>query len=206
VPHLKVGNVFTHISEIITSYDFDLIVMGTQGVSGIEEMVIGSNTEKVVRTANCPVLAIRRCKENFDIKNLVIATDLENISGEFLGKINELQQVFGFNIHIVYINTPGNFRASSYIDAKLEEIQKKHLIENATLNTYNALDEEQGIREFAKKMKADVIAMTTHGRKGLASIMWGSISEDLVNQSVIPVMTFRTNIKKKNPDKVSVQA
>jgi universal stress protein A len=38
----------------------DLIVMGTHGRTGLAHMLIGSVAEKVVRTATCPVLAVRR--------------------------------------------------------------------------------------------------------------------------------------------------
>jgi universal stress protein A len=39
---------------------YDLIVMGTHGRSGLPHLLLGSVTEKVVRSASCPVLTIRR--------------------------------------------------------------------------------------------------------------------------------------------------
>jgi nucleotide-binding universal stress UspA family protein len=201
VSHLKVGNVYQNISETITSFEIDLIVMGTQGASGLEEVIIGSNTEKVVRTAKCPVLTVKKFNQNFELRNLVFATDLQNVAPEFIAKLNQWQKLFGFTIHLVYVNTPGSFRTSNFVDAKLEDFSKRYLIENATFNIYNALDEEEGIRDFAKKVNADLIAMTTHGRKGFANMMWGSISEDMVNQSPIPVLTFRSNIVKEKANK-----
>ena len=50
--------------RVITSYaednDIDLIVMGTHGRSGISRQLIGSVTEKVIRTAETPVLTARK--------------------------------------------------------------------------------------------------------------------------------------------------
>ena len=62
--------------------------MGSHGISGFKEMFIGSNTEKVVRTANVPVLVIKNEHENFDINNFVFATDFSENSIEY-SKINE---------------------------------------------------------------------------------------------------------------------
>lgn len=45
------------------SEDHDLLVMGTHGRSGLEHLLLGSVTEKVIRHADCPVLVIRGDEE-----------------------------------------------------------------------------------------------------------------------------------------------
>jgi len=50
---------------------------------------------------------------------------------------------------------------------------------------------EQGILNYANIIGADLIALATHGRTGLAHFFEGSISEDIANHSVLPVMTFK---------------
>ena len=50
---------------------------------------------------------------------------------------------------------------------------------------------EQGILNYANRAGADLIAVATHGRKGLAHFFEGSISEDVTNHSTLPVMTFK---------------
>ena len=49
-------NVFETITVKAKEHDIDLIVMGSHGASGVKEFFVGSNTEKIVRTAHCPVL------------------------------------------------------------------------------------------------------------------------------------------------------
>ena len=56
---------------------------------------------------------------------------------------------------------------------------------------YNDDSVEQGVLNFAKKIKADLIGIATHGRKGLSHFFNGSISEDLVNHAHSPVITFK---------------
>jgi nucleotide-binding universal stress UspA family protein len=55
---------------------------------------------------------------------------------------------------------------------------------------YNAASEEDGILSYADDVKADLIAIGTHGRTGLLHLLSGSIAEDLVNHSQIPVWTL----------------
>ena len=51
-------------NEIVeASKDYDLIVMGTFGHTGLSHLLMGSVAEKVVRFAYCPVLIIRTHKE-----------------------------------------------------------------------------------------------------------------------------------------------
>ena len=53
---LRLGNAFHGMRTIITEHKVDLVVMGTRGQSKLEELIIGSNTERVVRHAKCPTL------------------------------------------------------------------------------------------------------------------------------------------------------
>ena len=64
-------------------------------------------------------------------------------------------------------------------------------VENYTLNTYNDTSVEKGILNFATETKAQLVGMSTHGRKGLNHFFNGSISEDLVNHAKMPVITFK---------------
>ena len=50
---------------------------------------------------------------------------------------------------------------------------------------------EDGVLNFALKMGADIIAIPTHGRKGLAHFFEGSVGEDIVNHATLPVITFK---------------
>jgi hypothetical protein len=50
--------------------------MGTQGASGLDEVLIGSTTERVVRFAHCPVITLKQEINLDEIDKIVFATDL----------------------------------------------------------------------------------------------------------------------------------
>lgn len=180
------GPVFPVIREYIRNKRFDLVVMGTQGASGFREFFIGSNTEKVVRFSKVPVLAIRKSVPLASIKNIVYPTSLEAGQTEFIKQLKSLQKFFNAKLQLLYLNTPFNFVR----DSEVQAFVKQHKLTNCTINIRHDRYEPDGIIGFAKEAKADLLAMPTHARKGLAHLIGGSVTEDVVNHVDLPIWTY----------------
>lgn len=193
---LKIGTPFHGMRSIITDHNVDLVVMGTSGKSQIEEMIIGSNTEKVVRHAHCPVLTVQKKPARVDFKHIVYATSMDQDEEIFSRIVRKTQQMYNSVVHLVRINTPGNFQRDAIVKKYMESFAKKLQLKNYTINVFNDLTEEEGIVYFADSINADLIAMATHGRTGFAHVLAGSIAEDVVSHSKRPVLTFVTKHKK----------
>ncbi|MBC6369105.1 universal stress protein [Algoriphagus sp. AK58] len=189
---LILGNVFKGISDAIIEAKPDLVVMGSKGASGLEEVIVGSNTEKIVRTAPCPVITIKDETDVKDMKKVVFASDFRDSDDEVASRIKRIQSVFDAQFYFVIVNTPGSFETTRDSMARIRTFVQKHNFENIKAEIYNSLSEESGIIEFADDIDADLIAMTTHGRKGLLHLITGSIAEDVVNHSKRPVWTLKT--------------
>lgn len=187
---LRVGDAYHGIQSIITEQKADLVVMGTEGSSGYQELLIGSNTEKVVRRSSCPVISVNRNSTVSSVKSIVWATSLRNEDTELPTVLRKLMDSEGTVVHLVRINTPALFISDLVAREKLTSFAKAMKIKNYTINVYNDHDEEEGVLRFAAGVNADLIALATHGRKGLSHILNGSIAEDVVNHSKRPVMTY----------------
>ncbi|QHT67608.1 universal stress protein [Rhodocytophaga rosea] len=191
-PYIKMGSVFQQVSEIITKEKIDMIVMGTGGASGLLELLDGSNTERVVRYANCLVLTVARKINDFKLRKTVLATNFKDIPKAFISKLNQLQDSFGFELQILYVNTPLDYQTTFAIEKRLEAFLDKHEFKNYTTHIVDHYSVEDGITAFAKKTGADIIAMATHGRTGLAHLLDGSVTENIVNHADRPVLTFHS--------------
>jgi nucleotide-binding universal stress UspA family protein len=189
---MRMGTAFCGIHDIIAEHMVDLVVMGTEGRSKIEEMIIGSNTEKVIRQAKCPVLTVQKKPVTTDFKNIVYATAMAKDEKVFSGIIRCAQELYNSTIHLLRINTPGNFQRDVVIRKYMQDFARKLQLKNFTINIFNDLTEEEGIIYFADSVNADLIAMATHGRTGFAHLLSGSIAEDVVFHSRRPVLTFIT--------------
>lgn len=189
---IAVGVVFREISVAIEELKPDLIVMGSSGTSGWEEFWIGSTTEKIVRTATCPVLTIKGETDPITLKKIVFASNFKEMNVGVAARIKTMQLLFDSEFYFVSITTPGDFKTSRESNASLEKIIAKFKFENIRRQVYNSISEESGILEFADDIGADLIAMTTHGRTGILHLLTGSIAEDVVNHSKRPVWTLKT--------------
>jgi nucleotide-binding universal stress UspA family protein len=182
VPHM--------LQDYIKQESVDLVVMGSHGASGLREFFIGSNAERLVRNSPVPVLVI---KDYFKgpIKNIVFPNTLETEHQEDLVmKVKALQHFFKATLHLVWINTPLNFTSDWQTMERLKAFAKRFMLKDFTVNVFNDRDEEHGIREFSNSIKGDLIAMGTHGRKGIAHLVNGSLAEDVVNHTRGLVWTY----------------
>lgn len=193
---LRIGSPFHGMTSIISEQKVDLVVMGTAGRSDIQTMVIGSNTEKVVRHAACPVLTINKKPRTNNFKHIVYATSMNKDEEVFSRFVKRAQEMYNSTIHLVRVNTPGNFQRDVVVQAAMEEFAQKLQLKNYTVNIFNDLSEEEGIVYFADSIGADMIAMATHGRTGFAHLLAGSIAEDVVSHGKRPVLTFVTKHRK----------
>jgi len=182
---------FDGIMEISREKNCDLIVMGSHGASGFQEMFIGSNTEKVVRHSEIPVLVIKNEIPGFDIKDFILATDAHSSHQHVLQKALRFSKTVNANFHLLFINTPNDFKTTEEAEENLRIFAKDLDSEKYKIHIYNDTSVEKGILNFAKKLNAGLLGIGTHGRKGIAHFFNGSISEDLVNHANRPVLTFK---------------
>jgi len=187
---LRVGNPYHGMRTIITEHKIDLVVMGTTGKTDLEEVIIGSNTEKVIRYSHCPVLTIQKKPASTDFKNIVYATAMSKDEEVFSRIIKKTQSYYDSTIHLVRINTPGDFQRDYVVKDYMAKFAKSLGLKNFTINIFNDLTIEEGIIRFADEVDADMIGMATHGRSGFAHVIAGSVAEEVASHSKRPVLTF----------------
>ncbi len=190
-----VGNPFVEITEDIVNTETDLVVMGSEGAEGMEEFFVGSNAEKVIRTATCPVVTIKSKTNIEDINDIVFASDFKSSQEGIVAYVKEMQKLFNAKLHLVTINTPSSFTSTRHDLEMMEEFIETRGIEDYTVEVYNDFQEEEGIINYAQDIDADMIALGTYGRTGIYHFLAGSIAEDVANHSQRPVWTFRIGEK-----------
>ena len=194
-PIVKHFKVWSEVNMVAADHHADLIIMGSQGASGIKEVFVGSNTEKVVRHSDIPVLVIKHNPILMDFENAVFACDFSEETVEPYLKAKAIFDLLGTKAHLVYVNSPdGNFKSSSEIDKRVSLFLGKaegNLDNLSQVNIVSDYSIEKGILNFSNVIGADLIAVATHGRKGLSHLFEGSVSEDIANHSTLPVMTFK---------------
>ena len=188
---IKFENPFEGIKNYAIKNDTNLIVMGSKGVSDFEEMIIGSNTEKVVRTSNIPVIVVKTDATKFKFKKLVFASNYDEENKVAFKDFLVFAKIFNSQIHLLKINTVSNFESSYATQNKIKNFIKDFDLQRKTINIYNDVSVVKGIMNFAKEIDADLIALSTHGRSGLSSLFNGSIAKSVSKNVLKPVITFK---------------
>ena len=194
-PIIKHFKVFSEVNDVAQKNDADLIVMGSHGTSGFKEFFVGSNTERVVRNADIPVLVIKNKLEDINFESVVFACDFSEEAIKPYKKAIKTFEKMNSKMYMVYVNLPNErFKTSVEIEKivanfftkaenDLEKINDVHYVADYTV--------EEGVINFALKVGADIIAIPTHGKKGLVHFLEGSIGEDVANHANLPVITFK---------------
>ena len=209
---LKGIKVSTHIVsniriwELTTEKEFkntDLIVLGSHGKSGSNKLFIGSNTEKIVRLADLPVLTIKNEHSDFNVKKMVFTSDFYSESYATFKKIQFFADLYGAHIHLLKVITPKHFEPTPISKKLLEDFAEHFKLTDYSLNIYNATSIEKGITDFSDEIDADLIAIETHGRTGIAYLINGSLAEDVANHIDRPVLSIKMEEEPKDTSNLS---
>jgi nucleotide-binding universal stress UspA family protein len=184
----------------------DLIVMSTHGYSGVTRWLLGSVTEKVLRTAPCPVLAIRTPRP---IQHIAITLDGSGLSERALAPGLELAQRLHAEVTLLrsvpHAKIDGSLdatehglsrrlqqglidEAAAYLAARSASYARSGLVVKTEVRVGPAAD---NICEFVEAYGTDLIVMATHGRTGLQRWVYGSVAEKVLRSVNTSLLVFR---------------
>lgn len=178
-----------NVSEHIKGKDFDLIVMGSHGTKGINTFRLGSNAHKVLRSAVIPTLIVKQKPASDAIKHIAFASTFEEDQKKAFQEVLRFSEVLGAQLHLLYINTPYNFNETAEMEKRLNDFCKSYA-NTCIKHTYNALNEERGIRYFMEKTAIDLFSIATAGKSGLVQFFSPSLTEHLINHLDVPVLSI----------------
>jgi nucleotide-binding universal stress UspA family protein len=190
---IKAGSAYKKIYDEIIKEKIDLIVMGTSGVESWEQSLVGTTAERVVRFANCPVITTRKAVKLDKIKNMAYASDFQHSHSKLIKMIQGLSASLGAKTHLVKINTPSHFKNDKENYPMIRSFAEDQKFRNYDVHVFNYENEEDGIVQFSEMYQIDMIILSTRGRTGFERLLEGSIAEDVVNYSKIPVLTCKVD-------------
>lgn len=182
------------IIDHVNRMGHDFIVMGSHGAAGIRELMLGSNTQKVVRYSPVPVLVVKDDRGPFEVRNVVFASDFSDEADKPFSQVQDFAEVCGAHVHLLYVNVPGYFEETETSRDRIEAFRKRNGI-SCTRHIWNGFNEERGISGFAREIQADVISLATHGKVGVLRKLLPSVAGQLANHSGLPVLSVRVDAR-----------
>lgn len=184
------GFAIEQILEVAGQVKADLIVMGTTGASGIKEYLIGSNTEKVLEHAICPVLAVPHEAKFYSINNIVYASDLREGDKPALTQLAEFAAFFHANIHVLHVFKRSDEDAEVY-NKRLTEWVTEHIgKEQITFDSVYADDKEEALDNYIDEQQADMLAMLTKKRNFFQRMFSSDLTKKMAFHTHVPLLAF----------------
>jgi nucleotide-binding universal stress UspA family protein len=189
---VKIGVPWEQILRIINKTKADLTILGAYGKGYAEGKFIGSNLQKILRQATCPVLAVKHALDGNTFKKIAFASVFNESAKKAFSKIIPLSKLFKASIHLIYINTPENFVSSTESEKSMTGFSKGH--EELVLHThvFNHRNIEQGIVEFCNSKQIALVTVVSGDRKGMPSYLVGT-TETLIFKSDLGVLSVKND-------------
>jgi nucleotide-binding universal stress UspA family protein len=190
----------------------DLVIMSTHGHSGVGSWIYGSITAQVFRHVNVPVLVVSpHCAGTWPTERpprILVPLDGSKLAEDVLDPTRDIARALGAEIHLTRVIAPSTFKhvvdypgvvgvphGASIGDAEayLETVAAR-LHEEGFAVTMQAVEAEgvaPSLAEVAEESGSDMIAMSTHGRSGVARLVMGSVASGAILKATVPIMLVR---------------
>lgn len=185
---VEVGRIGEGILRAIERNGNDLVVMGAQGHGAMEYFFVGSNTERLIRLAPCPVLTVKHKQPAFEVRTIVYPSDFTDEASGGIAGLQQVQAAFpNATIHLLNV--------VSASDTQTTRQHQQAFAEQAGLTNFQAgsitADKTStGIEQYAKEVNADLVVIPTGARSGLSRFLQASIAETVATHAFPPVLTY----------------
>ena len=198
------GRVYEKIIEVAEMVNADLIVMGTNGTpKGVLKKVIGTNAERVVRLAHCPVITLKGKDHRNGCENIILPLDLGKQTKEKVTLAIEYARYWDATIRVVSILLRDKQEIKDKLVRNLNQVEK--FISDADLEcSAELLEGEQrkglvkSILEYERKFESDLILIMTR-QEDVFSNKLGTVAREIIYQSEIPVMSIKPHEREDVP-------
>ena len=190
---IREGKVYREVVNQARESDAWLIVAGTHGSSGFEELWMGSNANRIVTAAPCPIITIRSGVEiSRELERIVMPMDNTMETRQKVPFTSELAAAFDAEVHVlaIYTTSVEEIRDKVLIYAKQAA---KYLKENGVRSQIVELEAENLSTvtiEYAKKIDANLISIMTEQEKTAINLWLGPYAQQMVHHSPIPVLSI----------------
>lgn len=181
------GNGSERIEDYIQPYQIDFLVMGSHGVTGIRETIIGSNTQRVLRQVRVPSLVVKYKANLFSPRHVIFASTFKEDNSGALKMVVKFSNLWKSTVHLLFINLLEHLIEENTARERMTS-QMKDADAPFTMNITETNDQEYGILAFAEQIKTDVVSTVMHGHGPLGRLMNPSLAERLINHARMPVL------------------
>jgi nucleotide-binding universal stress UspA family protein len=189
VLHEASGFVNDEIEDYCKEHDIDLIVMGTTGASGLQELLVGSNAATTVGRSEVPVMVIPPSAGFREIKHILYASDYTEPEFPALSRLIYFAELYDADITVIHVKTDYDrfFDSANNFFVKNKAHIKR---ENIKLIQTDKTDISEGINHHIDNNPTDMLVLAKHNRSFFDRLFHRSLSKQMAYHTKIPLLVL----------------
>jgi len=206
------GDPAAEIARHAEQHECDLLAMATHGRSGLNRLVCGSTTDRVLHSTRLPMLLLRPSDHgaaaSAPLHTAIVPLDGSALAARALPPVAQLARQLGLIVELVRVvgapalaavhgesyslSTPigddEEAAASAYLEAASAQLRRQ-----GVLVAWRPVrgDPAERITAVAERTPGSLVVMSTHGRAGMGRLILGSVADEVLRASSRPVLLFR---------------
>lgn len=187
------ATVHERLLEEAESFRADVIVVGRRGRSGLERLLVGDTTLKLLEHAHCSVLVVPR-KAELQGRRLLVATDGSRFADAAAVAAGNLARMWRTPVTVVSVGVPSHAperraQAPAVVERLVSLLAKEGIAAEGEVPEGGTADM---IVAAAQRNEADLIVMGNHGRTGFERLLVGSKSQRVLERSPCAVLIVKS--------------
>lgn len=183
------GSIATAVTSTAYRENYDLIIMGTQGASGINKALIGSNTAHVIRDSRVPVLAVPFQATYDKIKEIVVSVEWDTTEKKFFEKLFQISQQWEWPFRTLHIKTEENDKSEHTITGLMQFLEKNY--PNIQHSTAMAEDIYEGINHHLQEESDCLLVMFSKQRPFFEHLLSRGNIEKMAYHTHTPLLVLK---------------
>jgi len=181
-----------NIQQAIEDVQPDIVVMGTQGASGLGKLIFGSTTADIITQAPVPVLAIPQRYRFRPIQKIICISDMSDNLTKEIESVMPWARELGVPVEVVYFDYGwGNQADRQQLFENAAEQANYPQLAWVTRKADVTLSLEDNLRLYLKRQRAFVLATFTSERTFFEKMLLGSLTKDLAYKLAFPLLSVR---------------
>lgn len=190
--HVEFGILYDRITQLAEDENCELVIMGSYGASGFNELLIGSNAQRAIRFSKKPTIILKDKLSIERVKKTLFVCDFdeeeENVIA--LNKLIDIVHPLATDITALFVNTPNYFEDTFTSISKIERVIKKCKNPDIAYNIVNDYSVLEGVESFCTNFNIDFVAMATHNYTGIKKVLNANVTESLANHLSLPLLSL----------------
>lgn len=219
-PLVTMGRTANEIARLAKEKGMDLAISATHGRSGLKRLILGSVTERLMRTLPCPLLAVRSPEEGFvasawqeiRFQKILVGCDFSPDSNLAFQYGLSLAQEFQSQLHLAHVIKPPVYEVSLKPKMEPGEEFRQSLYDQLNDKLTNMVPEEarnwcaskitllagqpyEELTKYAVVHNIDLIVLGVRGHGLVETLLIGSTTDRVVRQAQCPVLSVSPSVK-----------